>query len=156
MPGTYFENLSFSSPPPQEPAPPPGITVVLPLLTPMTPGAQLSLYHIDPVIGLAPAMNESGQPVVGMVNADGVSATFNNVATFSTLVAYVSTGSVLGDVNGDGKVNCTDVSIVKSSFGTHIGQPGYNIAADLNNDGTVNILDLFIVSPQLPVGTVCH
>jgi Dockerin type I domain len=155
MPGTYFENLSFSPALP-EPLPAPGITVVLPLLTPMTPGAHLSLYHIDPIIGLAPAMNASGQPVIGTVDAGGVSATFNNVVTFSTVVAYLSNGSVLGDVNGDGTVNCADVSIVKSSFGTHTGQAGYNVAADLNNDGTVNILDLFIVSRQLAPGTVCH
>ena len=112
MPGTYFENVSLSPALP-EPIPAPGITVVLPLLTPMTPGALLSLYHIDPIIGLAPAMNASGNPVIGTVNADGVSATFNNVVTFSTVVAYLSTGSVLGDVNGDGVVNCADVSIVK-------------------------------------------
>ena len=155
MPGTYFENLSFS-PTLSEPIPAPGITVVLPLLTPMTPGAHLSLYHIDPILGLAPAMNASGHPVVGTVNADGVSATFNNVVTFSTVVAYLSTGSVLGDVNGDGSVNCADVSILKSSFGTHTGQAGFNSAADLNNDGTVNILDLFIVTRQLSAGTVCH
>jgi len=155
MPGTYFENLSFNPNLP-EPIPAPGITIVLPLLTPMTPGAMLSLYHIDPIVGLAPAMNAFGNPVVGTVNADGVSATFNNVVTFSTVVAYVSTGSVLGDVNGDGKVNCADVSILKSSFGTHTGQAGFNSAADLNNDGTVNILDLFIVSRQLAAGTVCH
>lgn len=41
--------------------PPRGITVVLPPLTPMTPGALLSLYHIDPIIGLAPAMNAFGK-----------------------------------------------------------------------------------------------
>jgi hypothetical protein len=155
MPGTYFENLSFVPALP-EPVPAPGITVVLPLLTPMSPGANLSLYHIDPIIGLAPAMNASGNPVVGTVNADGVSATFNNVVTVSTVVAYLSNGSILGDVNGDGSVNCTDVSIVKSSFGKHTGQAGFNSAADLNNDGTVNILDLFIVSRQLPAGMVCQ
>jgi len=155
VPGTYFENLSFSPALP-EPVPAPGITVVLPLLTPMSPGASLSLYHIDPVLGLAPAMNASGNPVVGTVNLDGVSATFNNVVTFSTVVAYVSTGSLLGDVNGDGSVNCADVSILKSSFGKRTGQAGFNSAADLNNDGIVDIRDLFIVSRQLPSGIVCH
>jgi Dockerin type I domain len=164
VPGTYFENISFQLSGPSvgpgqtlpEPLPAPGITVVLPLLMPMTPGAHLSLYHIDPILGLAPAMNASGNPVVGTVDAGGVSATFNNVVTFSTVVAYLSTGSILGDVNGDGVVNCADVSILKSSFGTHTGQAGFNIAADLNNDGTVNILDLFIVSRQLKAGTVCQ
>jgi hypothetical protein len=156
MPGTYFENLSFTPALP-EPIPAPGITVVLPLLTPMTPGAQLSLYHTDPVLGvLTPATNASGGPVIGTVNEGEVSATFSNVVTFSTVVAYLSTGSVLGDVNGDGKVNCADASIVKSRFGKRMGQPGYNIAADLNNDGTVNILDLYIVTRQLPVGMACH
>jgi hypothetical protein len=155
VPGTYFENLSFSPALP-EPIPAPGITVVLPLLTPMTSGASLSLYHIDPIIGLAPAMNALGMPVIGTVNADEMSATFNNVVTASPVVAYLSTGSVLGDVNGDGLVNCADVSIVKSSFGTRTGQVGYNVAADLNNDGAINILDLFIVSRQLAAGTVCH
>jgi hypothetical protein len=155
MPGTYFENISFS-PTLSEPIPTPGITIVLPLLTPMTPGAHLSLYHIDPIVGLSPAMNSFGNPVVGIVNADEASATFNNVVTFSTVVAYLSNGSVLGDVNGDGKVNCADVSILKSSFGKTTGQVGYNLAADLNNDGTVNVLDLFIISRQLPAGTVCQ
>jgi hypothetical protein len=155
VPGTYFENLSFVPALPS-PVPPPGITVVLPLLTPMTPGAHLSLYHIDPILGLAPAMNAFGQAVIGTVNADGNSATFYNVVTFSTVVAYLSTGSILGDVNGDGVVNCADVSIVKSSFGKRVGQAGYNVAADLNNDGTVDIRDLFIVSRQLAAGTVCQ
>ena len=94
--------------------------------------------------------------MIGTVNEGEVSATFSNVVTFSTVVAYLSTGSVLGDVNGDGKVNCADASIVKSRFGKRMGQPGYNIAADLNNDGTVNILDLYIVTRQLPVGMACH
>ncbi len=155
MPGTYFENLSFVPALPS-PVPAPGITVVLPLLTPMAPGAQLSLYHIDPVLGLSPAMNAFGNPVVGTVDPAGLSATFNNVVTFSTVVAYLSTGSTLGDVNGDGAVNCADVSIVKSGFGKHTGQAGYNVAADLSNDGTIDIRDLFIVTRQLPKTTVCH
>jgi hypothetical protein len=155
MPGTYFTNLSFS-PALAEPLPAPGITVVLPLVNPMTPGARLSLYHIDTIVGLTPAMDASRNPVVGSVNADRVSATFYNVVTVSTVVGYLSNGSVLGDVSGDGRVDCADVSLVKSSFGTRTGQAGYNVAADLNNDGTVNILDLFIVSRQLPAGTTCQ
>ncbi len=155
MPGTSFMNLAFS-PALVSPLSAPGITVVIPLVNPMTVGAHLSLYHIDPVLGLSPALTASHTPVIGTVNADGISATFNNVATLSTVVAFISTGSVLGDVNGDGLVNCADVSLVESSFGKRTGQPGFNLAADLNADGIVDLKDLFIVNRQLPTGSVCN
>jgi hypothetical protein len=155
VPGTYFVNVSFT-PALAMPLPAPGITVVLPLLTPMSPGAHLSLYHIDPVTGvLAPAMNATHTPVVGTVNTDSVSVIFQNVVTLSTVVAYLSNGSVLGDVDGDGSVTCSDVSLVKASFGKRIGQPGFNSAADLNNDTVVDVRDLMVVTRQLPAGTTC-
>jgi hypothetical protein len=155
-PGTYFVNLSFS-PALATPIPSPGITFVLPLIVPMTPGAQLSLYHIDPVTGtLAPALNAVRRPVVGIVNSDGLSATFLNVLTLSTVAAYLSTGSVLGDINGDGSVTCADLSLLKASFGRRTGQAGFNSAADLNNDGVVDIKDLVIINRQLPAGSTCQ
>jgi hypothetical protein len=64
--------------------------------------------------------------------------------------------SFLGDVNGDGIVNCADLNIVKASFGKKIGQAGFAPRADVNGDGVVNVVDLSIVARQLPVGTVCQ
>jgi hypothetical protein len=157
VPGTYFVNVAFS-PALSSPLPSPGITVVLPLLTPMTPGAHLSLYHIDPVTGtLQPATDASHHtPVQGTVNSGGVSVTFLNVVTLSTVVAFLPSGSVIGDVNTDGLVNCTDVSLLRASFGKRTGQPGFNLNADLNNDGVVDIRDLMVVTRQLPAGTTCQ
>jgi hypothetical protein len=155
-PGTYFVNVDFT-PHPASPLPAPGITVVLPLINPMTPGALVSLYHIDPVTGqLAPAMTASRTFARGTVNASGLSATFLNVVTLSTVVAYVSTGSTLGDVNGDGSASCADYSLISASMGKRTGQPGFNLSADLNNDTVVDIRDLFIIRRALPVGTVCQ
>ena len=57
--------------------------------------------------------------------------------------------------NGDGIVNCTDLAIVKASFGKSIGHAGFSAQADLNGDGTVNIIDLSIVANHLPSGTIC-
>ena len=62
---------------------------------------------------------------------------------------------LLGDLNGDGAVNCADVAIVKAAFGKSTGQPGYNPIADVNSDGIVNIKDLAFVTQKLPAGTVC-
>ena len=60
---------------------------------------------------------------------------------------------VPGDLNGDGKVDCSDLAIVKASFGKKTGQTGFNALADVNGDGIVNILDLAFVARQLPAGT---
>lgn len=49
-----------------------------------------------------------------------------------------------GDLNGDGKVNFTDVNIMLRSM----GRRGSNLAADLNSDGTVTWADLRILLAQ--------
>ena len=67
----------------------------------------------------------------------------------------VSKVPLLGDVNGDGVVNCADLAIVKAAFGKKTGQAGFDPRADVNGDGIVNILDLSTVARQLPVGTTC-
>ena len=72
------------------------------------------------------------------------------VAEASTVVIQAP-----GDVNGDGAVNCSDFDLVKASFGTRAGQPGYNPQADANHDGVVDIRDLSYVTRYLPVGTKC-
>jgi len=56
------------------------------------------------------------------------------------------------DVNGDGKVDISDLSIVGNSFGSSIGSPSYVPAADLNADGQINIVDLVLVAGKF--GTV--
>jgi hypothetical protein len=60
------------------------------------------------------------------------------------------------DVNSDGVISCTDVSIVKASFGKRAGQVGFDARADVNRDALVNIMDLSLVSQALPKGSVCR
>ncbi len=80
------------------------------------------------------------------------------VPTFSNqLVVYgLLNGPVPGDVNGDSAVDCTDMSIVKASFGKSAGQTGFDLRADMNSDGMVNIIDLSAVSRRLPAGSTCQ
>jgi Dockerin type I domain len=69
----------------------------------------------------------------------------------STTVA----GAVPGDVNGDGRIGCEDIAIIKAAFGTKAGQAGFDSRADVNNDGIVDVRDLAFVSQYLPAGTQC-
>ncbi|UCE95453.1 MAG: PKD domain-containing protein [Candidatus Bathyarchaeota archaeon] len=52
---------------------------------------------------------------------------------------------LIGDVNGDGIVDITDIVLVIDAFGTTPGSPGWNSNYDLNNDLVVDITDITIV-----------
>lgn len=154
--GSFFVNFTFT-PSPTFPLPPPGLTVVMPMPTQLNPGTALTLYRFDPAMGaLVPAVSVTGSNVVGVVDATGLKATFSGISHLSTLVAFAPNSHVLGDVNGDGKVDCADIALVKASFGKRFGDPGFNFDADVNTDFVVNISDLAIVSRQLPPGTQCQ
>jgi len=62
---------------------------------------------------------------------------------------------IVGDVNSDGKIDCTDIAIVKASLGKKTGQTGFDPRADVNKDGVVDVRDLAIVAQKLPAGTKC-
>lgn len=62
----------------------------------------------------------------------------------------------VGDVNGDGKVNLVDLSIVLKAMGTRPGQRYWNPAADVNGDRHVDLCDLFIVIRAISKGGCGH
>ena len=61
-----------------------------------------------------------------------------------------------GDANGDGAIDCADMTLVKSKLGKRTGQAGYDAMADINGDGVIDIRDLNIVSRHLASGTSCN
>ena len=76
------------------------------------------------------------------------------------LAQYLSWSGVnsLGDVNGDGVVNQTDVDIVNAAMGSTPGSPNWNLAADIypatttyppTTDNVVDINDLNLVAANL-------
>jgi dockerin type I repeat protein len=107
--------------------------------------------HID-------AFSQDGSPqpsnVISGLAAPGSTATYE--VTYTSAPGTTSNVTALpGDRNGDGVVDCTDLGIVKASFGKSIGQAGFDPAADVNADGVVNIFDLATVARALPAGTAC-
>jgi hypothetical protein len=62
----------------------------------------------------------------------------------------------LADVNGDRKVDCADVVIVRSALGTKAGGAGFDARADVNLDGVVDERDLAYVTGHIPAGMRCQ
>ena len=135
-PGTLFVNIDLS-PEPAFPLPAPGLTVILPVEDPLPPGSALSLFKVDPPSGLlVPAIGVSGLPVVGTVDAGGVSATFTGIASLSTVVGLIEATPC--DVDNSGEIDLFDIKAITQSrnTSTEAGDP-----RDVDGDGIVTILD---------------
>ena len=61
----------------------------------------------------------------------------------------VSMGVLIGDVNGNGAVNATDVALTKSQVGMAVS--GSNFREDVNANGLINSVDVALVKSK--VGT---
>ena len=111
--------------------------------------AQAALATVGLATNVSTASSNS-VPAGSIISQDPAAGV--SVATGSSVNLVVSSGAaqtVVGDVNGDGVVTCTDVRIVTASLGKRRGQAGYDARADINNNGVVDLRDLAIVSRQL-------
>ncbi len=73
-----------------------------------------------------------------------------------TAVAMISGGSntlsgnitvrLIGDVNGDGKVDLRDLALAARAFGSTPTSPNWNPAADINGDGKVDLKDIALIA----------
>jgi hypothetical protein len=74
-----------------------------------------------------------------------------------TVVVTTSTGTnnmsipniqvrIIGDVNGDMRVNMSDVALEARTFGSTTASPNWNPATDINGDGVVNMRDIALLA----------
>ncbi len=77
-----------------------------------------------------------------------VEGSFNDETPFTSAGTFTSIGHILGDVNGDGSVNVTDLSIMVNRIFRGGPEPAFPEAADVDGScGTLNIADLtYLVS----------
>jgi hypothetical protein len=66
--------------------------------------------------------------------------------TDNTLNAGPITVRIMGDINGDGKVDGRDITLAAGAFGTVPGDPRWNLDADINGDGKVDGRDITIIA----------
>lgn len=86
---------------------------------------------------------------------NAVSTTNPDVRNFAVITTSVVATKIVGDVNGDGVVDCADLALIKASFGSKAGSRSFNPDVDVDVNGMIDIRDLAIVARQLPAGTVC-
>jgi trimeric autotransporter adhesin len=130
-------------------------TVAVPNVVGLTPAAASSALTTAGLSVGTVTLQSSATVAAGNVISE-TPAAGSNVAVGSSVNLVISRGLLPGDLNGDGAVNCTDLAIVKSSFGKRTGQPGFDSRADVNRDGVVNVIDLSTEARQLPAGTTCN
>src|SRR3989442_7817820 len=95
---TYFVNIEFF-PQPTFPLADPGLTIVLPLRNFISPDTAIQLFRVDTATGsLVPAVNTSGNPVIGHVDSGGMTATFQGLSRLSTLVGLLPVTSTNAQV----------------------------------------------------------
>ena len=71
----------------------------------------------------------------------GETNTTNNILTDGTVKI-----KMIGDADGDGRVDMNDIYLVAKGFGSYPGHPKWNPAADINKDGNVGIMDIAMIS----------
>jgi hypothetical protein len=85
----------------------------------------------------------------------GYCTVYSNTYYYATLLKDSTTFGLLGllgDINGDSKVNILDAIQLANAFNSRPGNSNWNPNADLNSDNVVNILDAIIVANHFGQG----
>jgi len=52
----------------------------------------------------------------------------------------------MGDVNRDGIIDETDITLIRDRFGAKVGEPNYDPIYDLNQDGVIDVKDIVMAA----------
>jgi len=74
-----------------------------------------------------------------------VSRTVQGVTNFNFIISIVSSLTLPGDLNKDGRVDYRDLFRFSRAYGSTLTSPYWNPDADLNGDGFVDSRDLYIL-----------
>ena len=93
-----------------------------------------------PLISTTQAHNRA--PSIAQINDRKIWVVWSTARDDDFDIYYKTTVVIPGDVNGDGTVDITDLTLIGEAYGTVEGDPDYNPSADLNCDDIIDIYDL--------------
>ena len=107
----------------------------------------------DNIVEEIPAKNTSGNRRINVNDSNNVSRAAGNPVIKPVSRPESNTAEVLlGDVNGDGKVTLTDVSVLKNYLTGQYVSKFNERNADMNGDGNVSITDLSLLKNSIVSG----
>jgi hypothetical protein len=124
-----------------------------------TPGRRLVLdvtlsgdpgYPTPHLLDVRPGRGARLQVLSGPAQGQGTRVVEVGLGTYRVFVAAAGKGpapfhvhvALAGDVNGDFRVDRTDIAQIRDTLGRKAGQPGYLVSADVNRNGVIDPTDL--------------
>jgi hypothetical protein len=96
-------------------------------------------FQVDPDTG-----NESNQAFIDALDSDPATKPFLSIGPYEPIV---------GDIDGDGDVDLSDLAALLGSYGACAGDPAYDAAADLDGSGCIDLADLAQLLANYGTGT---
>jgi len=85
---------------------------------------------------------KAGTYTLNITFAGMADETFNDIIDIKINNGSIKVVTLVGDINGDNKVDYKDLGILGSAYGKLRGSPGFREDADLNGDGKIDYKDL--------------
>lgn len=80
-----------------------------------------------------------------------VSASYNGLNAVAVRTFELKPRKLPADINGDGKVNIIDISLVAHAWGSRPGESHWDPRCDLDSNSVINIIDITLVAKEFRI-----
>lgn len=109
------------------------------IVTDLSPNETKTLTFVWNTLGVQHCHNYT---ITALANIQFDSNTTNNVNEGTIRIKV----RIMGDINGDGKVDMKDIALAASAFGSYPSHPRWNPDADIDENYKINLKDIALIS----------